>query len=95
MYVVALEVVPSLDLSYCTSVVCCNPSEIVSALDTIDDSFTVSTVLDLLEGCRVEVLIHLVTVDRVFLLDEGICVVVWQTENVLAACSWDDVVTIL
>ena len=61
-YVIAAEVVPPLDLCDCTSVSACYPSEIVSAFYAIDDSLTVTPVLDLLDGCRVEILVNLMSV---------------------------------
>ena len=41
----------------------CDPSEVVTASDGIDDSLSVCSVLDLLEGHRIEILVSLMPVE--------------------------------
>ena len=54
--IVALEIVPSLDLGYGTAMSAGNPAEIVSALDSVDNHLTCTSVLYLLDRYRIEVL---------------------------------------
>ena len=94
-YVVALEVVPLFDLRYAASVLAGDLAEVVSALDLVDDEFAVAALLDLLDSHRVEVYVCLMLIKAVLELDECVCVVVWQAEDVLSLVARDDFVAVL
>ena len=73
----------------------CDSAKIVTALYTVYDPLSVSSVLDLLDCGRIEEFVVFVSVYRVFIFDEGIGVCVWQPEDIFPAVTWDDIVTVL
>lgn len=62
----------------------CDLAEIITALDTIYYSFAVTTVLDLLDRYWIEVFFRVVDVNRVFIVDKGVAVVVWKAKYVFS-----------
>ena len=55
-----------------------NSSEVIAAFNSVDDSFSVPAVLDLLYRSRVEVFVDLMSVDRILVFDKGICIGIWK-----------------
>ena len=56
-----------------------NSSEVITAFYSVYDSFAVSSVLDLLYRCRVEVFVDLMSVDRILIFDKGVCIGIWKS----------------